>query len=333
MHHRPFISWPLMALLPQGSSLPLDSLSMITGEGDAYMIIAGPDGGKPPAGNRLYAESAIAQGANFCSMMQRCFSAIGQSLFNCRGSGGHREWWASSEAEASFWRSNHPHEENAQQVPADNSRRCDSLPALQVPSSSGTSSSQPAAVDAAPDAHAQGTNQMDNPAAEHHSWARVVHAGSHGLSDASPAALDATPAHDLVTKCETAAPALAVDSPVPALLSRSSPSFQSSSCHQQPGATTVQQTGGLPDLHGPHPPSSSIVLGFPRRPDQPLCDFFSRTGHCKFGEGCKFDHPPKFAVCLNERGLPLRPGQPICSFYSRTGACKFGPSCKFDHPS
>jgi serine/threonine-protein kinase/endoribonuclease IRE1 len=74
------------------------------------------------------------------------------------------------------------------------------------------------------------------------------------------------------------------------------------------------------------------VPSFPQRPGHAVCDFYQKTGHCRFGEGCKFDHPPCFAVPLNARGLPLRPGQTVCAFYQRTGDCKFGPSCKFDHP-
>ena len=70
---------------------------------------------------------------------------------------------------------------------------------------------------------------------------------------------------------------------------------------------------------------------FPHRPGQSLCDFYVRTGFCKFGQGCKFDHPEQFAVCFNSLGLPLRGQEATCPFYAKTGVCKFGPSCKFDH--
>lgn len=73
-------------------------------------------------------------------------------------------------------------------------------------------------------------------------------------------------------------------------------------------------------------------LAFPSRPGQPVCDFYTKTGHCKFGEGCKFDHPAHFAVRLNAAGLPLRPGEPSCTHHEKTGQCKYGPACKFDHP-
>ncbi|XP_011077184.1 zinc finger CCCH domain-containing protein ZFN-like isoform X1 [Sesamum indicum] len=76
---------------------------------------------------------------------------------------------------------------------------------------------------------------------------------------------------------------------------------------------------------------------FPERPGQPQCQFYMKTGDCKFGAVCKFHHPRERLIplpdcVLSPIGLPLRPGEPLCVFYSRYGICKFGPSCKFDHP-
>ncbi|KAF5959291.1 hypothetical protein HYC85_000500 [Camellia sinensis] len=76
---------------------------------------------------------------------------------------------------------------------------------------------------------------------------------------------------------------------------------------------------------------------FPERPGQPDCQFYMKTGDCKFGAVCRFHHPrerllPAPDCILSPIGLPLRPGEPLCIFYSRYGICKFGPSCKFDHP-
>ncbi|KAL5138955.1 Zinc finger CCCH domain-containing protein ZFN-like [Glycine soja] len=76
---------------------------------------------------------------------------------------------------------------------------------------------------------------------------------------------------------------------------------------------------------------------FPERPGQPECQFYMKTGDCKFGAVCRFHHPQERLVpapncVLSPIGLPLRPGEPLCVFYSRYGICKFGPSCKFDHP-
>jgi hypothetical protein len=76
---------------------------------------------------------------------------------------------------------------------------------------------------------------------------------------------------------------------------------------------------------------------FPERPGQPECQYYMKTGDCKFGTTCRYHHPkdratPSPTCHLSPIGLPLRPGAPACSFYTRYGICKFGPTCKFDHP-
>ncbi|EEF45506.1 zinc finger CCCH domain-containing protein 34 [Ricinus communis] len=76
---------------------------------------------------------------------------------------------------------------------------------------------------------------------------------------------------------------------------------------------------------------------FPERPGQPECQYYMKTGDCKFGSSCKYHHPPeliapKTNVVLSPMGLPLRPGAPHCTHYTQRGQCKFGPACKFDHP-
>ncbi|KAL7140669.1 hypothetical protein ABFS83_08G004100 [Erythranthe nasuta] len=77
---------------------------------------------------------------------------------------------------------------------------------------------------------------------------------------------------------------------------------------------------------------------FPERPGQPECDFFMKTGDCKFKLTCRFHHPKNRACrpgecVLNENGLPLRPGRSVCRHYERHGLCKFGRACMFDHPA
>ncbi|XXG80661.1 hypothetical protein AAC387_Pa09g1477 [Persea americana] len=76
---------------------------------------------------------------------------------------------------------------------------------------------------------------------------------------------------------------------------------------------------------------------FPERPGQPECQFYVRTGDCKFGSACRYHHPPEWSMpkttcALNSEGLPLRPGAQPCTFYAQHGICKFGSTCKFDHP-
>ncbi|CAA0834810.1 Zinc finger CCCH domain-containing protein 32 [Striga hermonthica] len=76
---------------------------------------------------------------------------------------------------------------------------------------------------------------------------------------------------------------------------------------------------------------------FPKRPGQPECQYYLRTGDCKFGSTCKYHHPrewtaPTMNFSLSPVGLPSRPGMPICSHYAQSGMCRFGLSCRFDHP-
>ncbi|XP_058101057.1 zinc finger CCCH domain-containing protein 37-like isoform X2 [Magnolia sinica] len=94
---------------------------------------------------------------------------------------------------------------------------------------------------------------------------------------------------------------------------------------------------------------TTVGLGptiYPQRPGQTECDFYMKTGECKFGERCKFHHPidqseptPSMMkhtlqqnVKLTLAGLPRRVGAIICPFYMKTGTCKYGSTCRFDHP-
>ncbi|KAI3848215.1 hypothetical protein MKX03_003493 [Papaver bracteatum] len=97
---------------------------------------------------------------------------------------------------------------------------------------------------------------------------------------------------------------------------------------------------------GPYRPLPSLAVSlsssmkrhlFPERPGEPECQYYMRTGDCKFGTSCKYHHPPEWTApitssVLSTMGLPLRPGALPCTFYMQHGICKFGPTCKFDHP-
>lgn len=92
----------------------------------------------------------------------------------------------------------------------------------------------------------------------------------------------------------------------------------------------------LPSSVGPSSSSQKEQI-FPERPGQPECQYYMRTGDCKFGSSCKYHHPPEWDTpktncVLSPMGLPLRPGAPQCTHYAQRGICKFGPTCKFDHP-
>lgn len=97
-------------------------------------------------------------------------------------------------------------------------------------------------------------------------------------------------------------------------------------------ALLAQQT--MPTLVGTQPV-------YPQRPGQTECDYYMKTGECKFGDRCKFHHPidrlttneaSQQAIKLTLAGLPRREGSVHCPYYMKTGTCKYGATCKFDHP-
>ena len=73
-------------------------------------------------------------------------------------------------------------------------------------------------------------------------------------------------------------------------------------------------------------------LDLPRKPWMVACEFYMKTGTCKYGPECRYDHPPRQEVEVNELGLPLRPGEPLCNHFSKTLKCKFGVACRYHHP-
>uniref|UniRef100_A0A0D6R411 C3H1-type domain-containing protein n=1 Tax=Araucaria cunninghamii TaxID=56994 RepID=A0A0D6R411_ARACU len=122
--------------------------------------------------------------------------------------------------------------------------------------------------------------------------------------------------------------------------------------HQQPMGSgnaynstpqTESSGSGVQGVVSPFVQVGSAPMGqtqreaFPERHGQPECQYYMKTGDCKFGTTCKYHHPkervPQSPTCmLSPMGLPLRPDQQTCTFYARYGICKFGPTCKFDHP-
>ncbi|KAM7276976.1 hypothetical protein ACFE04_018842 [Oxalis oulophora] len=106
----------------------------------------------------------------------------------------------------------------------------------------------------------------------------------------------------------------------------------------------AQLSSSVSPLPGPYPSSSGPLVGsfatdkaFPERPGELECQYYLKTGDCKFGLSCRYHHPRDKVVpitnCpLSPIGLPLRPGVQACSFYLQNGHCKFGSKCKFDHP-
>ncbi|KAK9077738.1 hypothetical protein SSX86_006075 [Deinandra increscens subsp. villosa] len=103
------------------------------------------------------------------------------------------------------------------------------------------------------------------------------------------------------------------------------------------GGPAYSMTQLSPSAHSYPLTKSQNEHAFPQRPGEPECQFYIKTGDCKFGSSCRYHHPLEWPVQntnfgLSPMGLPLRPGAPLCSHYAQNGVCKFGPACKFDHP-
>lgn len=79
---------------------------------------------------------------------------------------------------------------------------------------------------------------------------------------------------------------------------------------------------------------------YPQRVGEPDCRDYLRTGRCKYGESCKYHHPPnvqsgggiRTPLDPNEPPFPIRPSEPPCQYFLKHGTCKFGQACKFHHP-
>lgn len=71
------------------------------------------------------------------------------------------------------------------------------------------------------------------------------------------------------------------------------------------------------------------------------CRDYLRTGRCKYGASCKFNHPAnvqsgggiKAPMDPLEPLFPVRNNEPLCQYYMKHGTCKFGLACKFNHPA
>ena len=67
----------------------------------------------------------------------------------------------------------------------------------------------------------------------------------------------------------------------------------------------------IPTAKGPSSSSQKEHV-FPERPGQPECQYYMKTGDCKFESSCRYHHPPELVtsktnVVLSPMGLPLRP--------------------------
>ncbi|XP_023519703.1 zinc finger CCCH domain-containing protein 43 [Cucurbita pepo subsp. pepo] len=76
---------------------------------------------------------------------------------------------------------------------------------------------------------------------------------------------------------------------------------------------------------------------YPVRPEAEDCAFYLKTGTCKFGSFCKFNHPLRKKNQVVSEKLKYEDdsarlaGKTECKFYLRTGGCKFGDACRYNH--
>lgn len=87
-------------------------------------------------------------------------------------------------------------------------------------------------------------------------------------------------------------------------------------------------------------PSQFAQRGSMAEPSTEDCRDYLRTGRCKYGASCKYNHPSnvqsgggmKAPLDPTEPMFPIRPNEPVCQYYMKHGTCKFGQACKFNHP-
>ncbi|OMO99686.1 Zinc finger, CCCH-type [Corchorus capsularis] len=76
---------------------------------------------------------------------------------------------------------------------------------------------------------------------------------------------------------------------------------------------------------------------YPVRPEAEDCAYYMKTGLCKFGSNCKFNHPVRrknqaVKEKIKEKDESAeKPSQTECKYYLRTGGCKFGKACRYNH--
>lgn len=115
--------------------------------------------------------------------------------------------------------------------------------------------------------------------------------------------------------------------------------------HALPTAATGPASPTLPAQEAPAVPGAPAALpglglgGGKGPPLQIACEFYSKAGWCKWGDGCRYVH------CGTPRGMPgallsgmppqprtLLTGSPsVCKYYSMPGGCKNGEMCTFAH--
>ncbi|KAI4329515.1 hypothetical protein MLD38_027896 [Melastoma candidum] len=73
---------------------------------------------------------------------------------------------------------------------------------------------------------------------------------------------------------------------------------------------------------------------YPVRLEAEDCSYYMRTGNCKFGSDCKFNHPvvrKNQDKAKEKEESTDRASRTECKYYLKTGGCKFGKACRYNH--
>lgn len=95
--------------------------------------------------------------------------------------------------------------------------------------------------------------------------------------------------------------------------------------------TSLASTGATQEVTGSTREGISPD-NLPMRPGARLCDSYVKTGQCRSGMSCRYDHPEGMRLTYNSEGYPMRPWAPLCPYYLSMSTCDFRKNCKWHHP-
>jgi len=109
---------------------------------------------------------------------------------------------------------------------------------------------------------------------------------------------------------------------------------------------------GAPTANVSSPLAASPVTGFgkgalpaavqPQEHTTEVCQFFARSGWCKYGDQCRYTHTggagsvqqpqlPQQPIAGALSMAPVEKSGEICNFFARSGWCKYGDACRHSH--
>ena len=96
-------------------------------------------------------------------------------------------------------------------------------------------------------------------------------------------------------------------------------------CGGPPGCGGPGGCGGCGGCGGPGGPG-------PGPPSGQVCQFFAKSGWCKWGEGCRHAHiaGPDAPKGGGGPGAGPKTGE-VCQFFAKSGWCKYGDACRHEH--